>query len=172
MGLSLKNQPYSDGPALLGGFASQELKSFILNSETILIDLRLLLSSPRFLLPFSCLRPGGPKEISFLTQRIGLFRLITCLSGAGFILFQDCRPQSQFRGQQTILRLTAGKEEAIYVPDGFAQGYIFESSNCLYLEFSSLSKSEHKFAINPFDTEIIFATSIGVGKNDLRLINQ
>lgn len=171
MPLQLKAQPYPDGPAVLKGFNATALREFVLGAENALFDLRLLLSCAKFLLPYSYLRIGGPHEITRLSFRPCLYRLITCISGSGFALIQDCRPHAQTHGQPTIFKMLPSREEAIFIPEGFAFGYIFESQNSLFVEFSSFSKNEHSFLINPFDIDTPFAISIGVPRDRLKLVN-
>ncbi len=65
----------------------------------------------------------------------GQAKLVACLRGSLFDVLVDLRPESPTHLQHVGCRLAAGSGEALFVPPGFAHGYLTleEATEVLYL---------------------------------------
>jgi dTDP-4-dehydrorhamnose 3,5-epimerase len=56
-------------------------------------------------------------------------KLVRCTKGSAFDVAVDLRPASPTRGQWHGVRLTENDNKALYIPEGFAHGYLTLSDN-------------------------------------------
>jgi len=164
------SQPLSSGPALLSGFTFHDLKSLLSDgTDGSAFTLRRILALSRLAFPVSLLRVGGPRELTELVHQAGLARLIVPLAGNGFCLLMDRNPASHFFEQTLVFRLSSGREEAIFVPESYAVGYVFNAANCLFMEFNSTHESNAAIYFDP-TVYPAFALNAISGENNLTLL--
>ena len=170
--MQLASQPYSGGPAILKGFGTAQMKTILLNGEwdgETEIKKNLGISGVKF--SNATLLPGGPNEVSELVPCAEYPRLVLVLAGSGYCLSVDYRAESPYKGQPTIFRMTAAREEGVFVPKGFCLGFLFSTPSCLFLEISN-NLAICGEPINPFSGKISFDTACGVSERQLKLYSK
>jgi dTDP-4-dehydrorhamnose 3,5-epimerase len=70
------------------------------------------------------LQRGTLRGLHFQTAPVRQAKLVRCLRGGIFDVAVDLRPASASRGQWFSIELTADNNRALFIPDGFAHGFL------------------------------------------------
>jgi dTDP-4-dehydrorhamnose 3,5-epimerase len=71
-------------------------------------------------------------------------KLVRCIRGALYDVIVDLRPESPTRLQHFGVELSAGNQRALYVPEGFAHGFLtLEDDTEVYYQMSEFYSADH-----------------------------
>jgi dTDP-4-dehydrorhamnose 3,5-epimerase len=82
-------------------------------------------------------RKGTLRGMHFQRPPHGEIKIVRCIRGSAFDVIIDLRPESKTRGLWEGVELSASNQRMLYVPDGFAQGFItLEDDTQLFYQMS------------------------------------
>jgi dTDP-4-dehydrorhamnose 3,5-epimerase len=84
----------------------------------------------------------------------GQAKYVTCTSGMIWDVVVDIRPGSSTFGQYVAVTLNSGECNALYIPSGYAHGFVAMASSHVSYMVSTPYSPEHEFAITPFDPDL------------------
>jgi dTDP-4-dehydrorhamnose 3,5-epimerase len=76
-------------------------------------------------------KAGTLRGMHFQKPPHGETKLVQCVNGAVFDVAVDLRPGSATRGHWAGVTLRAGEGEALYIPEGFAHGFLTLTDNAI-----------------------------------------
>lgn len=99
-------------------------------------------------------RAGVLRGLHYAEVPPGQAKYVVCPVGKIFDVAVDIRVGSPHYGQHVAVELSAENRHGVYIPDGFAHGFVaLEDSVVVYLTTSEYAPGvEH--TINPYDTEL------------------
>lgn len=75
-------------------------------------------------------RKGTLRGLHYAVAPYAEAKLVRCTSGAIYDVIVDLRPQSATRRQSFAVVLSAANHRALYVPEGFAHGFLTLADGC------------------------------------------
>ncbi len=88
-------------------------------------------------------RAGTLRGLHFQANPHGETKLVTCVRGAVFDVVVDLRSESPTRHRWLVTELTAQNQRLLYVPEGFAHGFVsMEDQTTLLYQLSAVYKPE------------------------------
>ncbi len=82
-------------------------------------------------------KKGTLRGLHFQKEPYGEDKIVQCLSGSIYDVAVDLRPDSETYLQSVGCTLTEEKQDMVYIPKGFAHGFITLSDSCLIQYFMS-----------------------------------
>jgi dTDP-4-dehydrorhamnose 3,5-epimerase-like enzyme len=146
-----KTVPFSNGPTLLFGSSFIDIQKLLLSGYAAK-ELAEILGVKNLSFPAAWTLIGAKDQLTSLTYQKGQGRLILLLSGNAYIISISAR--KAIHEEAVIFRLSSGSSEAVWIPESFASGFLFNASNTIALIAATAPREQGKIKMfDPSDTK-------------------